>query len=169
MADPTPASMRRLAFGALLIVDFLLVAVMLATDKNLQTDFGSQPAYYVHWWGLLALGVLDLLLGALLVAAEFPPVQGWLPGARRKYLHLGAVLWTILSVVAMLGIVETYSQVGFQSMSQFEQYLFGVSAYPGALSYIPWLYDLLVAASALTALVGIVAVLSVQTTPTGSS
>lgn len=169
MGDPRPPSMRRLAFGGLLVVDFLLVAVMLATDKNLQTDFGSQPAYYVHWWGLLALGVLDLLAGALLVTAEFPPVDGWLSGARRKYLHVGAVLWTTLTVVAMLGIVETYSQVGFQSMSQFEQYLFGVSAYPGALSYIPWLYDLVVTASALTALIGIAAVLSIPSVQPSAS
>jgi hypothetical protein len=55
----------------------------------------------------------------------------------------------------MVGIVTSWKQVGFASQSQFQTYLFGTSAYPGALSYIPWLYDALLAAYVVTAVVAI--------------
>ncbi len=68
----------------------------------------------------------------------------------------------MLAIVAMVGIVESWQAVGFSSMSEFEKYLFGTSAYPFVLSYIPWLYDLLLVAYVLTAIVGIVAVMGMR-------
>lgn len=153
---------RVTVFGGLLLVDFLLSAIMLFTDKNLQTDFGATGDYYVHWYGVLAMGALDLVLGIAVLGVAFmaaptqPRVNNMLARGRRVVV-IGALGWTILAILAMVGIVTLYSQVGFSSMSQFAQYLFGVTAYPGALSYIPWLYDLLLAAYLLTALAGIAA------------
>jgi len=151
-------------FGGLLLVDFLISLVMLFTDKNLQSDFGVHPApqYYIHWYGVLAMGALDLILGIALLAIAVlsissQPAVSRLSARGRKGMVVIGLAWTIVAILAMVGIVTSYSQVGFTSMSQFEQYLFGVNAYPGALSYIPWLYDLLLVAYIVTALVGVVA------------
>jgi transposase InsO family protein len=75
---------------------------------------------------------------------------------------MGGLAWSIFAILAMVGIVTSYSQVGFPNMNQFAQYLFGVTPYPGALSYVPWLYDVLLAAYVLTVLAGIVALLRVR-------
>jgi hypothetical protein len=144
---------RVAVFGGFLLIDFLLSVTMLVTDKNLQSDFGamSTPPYYLHWDGVLGMALLDVILGVVLVALAFRTVSP----SRRKLVVIGGIAWSVLAVLAMVGIVSAYSQVGFQNMSQFSQYLFGVTPYPGALSYIPWLYDLLLAAYVLTALIGV--------------
>jgi len=155
------------AFSVLLLLDFLLILVMLGTDKNLQTDFGNPTVsgYYAHWYGLLVEGIIDLILAAgLLATVALPALRGRSVSSRRGIVLLG-VAWSVLAIVAMVGIVETYQQVGFSSASQFAQYLFGTTAYPGALSYIPWLYDALLAAYVLTALVGVIALMKVRSTP----
>jgi hypothetical protein len=144
-----------MAFGALLLLDFLIAVVMLATDKNLQTNFGAQSPYYVHWYGVLVMGIIDLLVGlVLLVSSSVASLKGMSPSMRRRGV-IAALLWTVLALVASLGIVSAYSQVGFKSMSQFAQYLFGVTHYPNALSYIPGLYDALVFLYVVTAVVGV--------------
>ncbi|MGA8275428.1 MAG: hypothetical protein WB789_09510 [Thermoplasmata archaeon] len=157
---------RVTAFAVLLFVDFVLVLVMLATDKNLQLDFGSTSSryygYYVHWWGLLAEGIVDLIVAlGLVVFVILPAMKGRPIGSRRPQVLL-ALAWNLLAIIAMLAIVETWQQVGFTSMSQFVTYLFGTSAYPGALSYIPWLYDALLATYLVSAVAGILAVIRVR-------
>jgi hypothetical protein len=153
---------RTLAFSLLLLVDFIVSVVMLATDKNLQTDFGVQSPYYLHWYGVLAMAVLDLLLGLALLAFSTMPALQRMRLSARKAVVMGSFVWVVLAIVAMVGIVSSYSQVGFPNANQFAQYLFGVTPYPGALSYIPWLYDLLLAAYLVTALVGAVAWMHVR-------
>jgi hypothetical protein len=156
---------RVVAFGLLLLLDFVLSLVMLVTDKNLQTDFGVQSPYYLHWYGVLAMGVLDLVLGlSLLVSASGSTMQRMSSSVRRTGV-MGALAWSVIAILAMLGIVTTYAQVGFSSMSQFAQYLFGVTAYPGALSYIPWLYDLLLVLYVVTAAAGALASRRIAPTP----
>jgi hypothetical protein len=173
--DPTagnsvpPESRKPMApavFGSLLLLNFVLVIVMLVTDKNLQTDFGAQTSgNYLHWYAGLGMGVLDLLLGLGLLASTFQ-IRGRLGSAStQRYMVMGALVWTILVIIASVAVVETYSQVRFTSEGQFSQYLFGTSAYPGALSYIPWLYDLLLATYVISALAGIAAIASVRTKP----
>jgi cytochrome bd-type quinol oxidase subunit 2 len=160
-----------LAFGALFFVDLVLSVVMLVTDKNLQTDFGAQSPYYAHWWGVLAMAAIDLAVAAALVMSTTPAMENRMSPALRRAGTVASLVWAIVAIAVMVGISTAYSQVGFKSMSQFDQYLFGVTAYPGALSYIPWLYDALLAAYVVTAIVGVVAVLSVRaryrTEPTG--
>ncbi|MGA8543603.1 MAG: hypothetical protein WB947_08745 [Thermoplasmata archaeon] len=148
---------RTLAFGVLFFVDLILSIVMLATDKNLQTDFGSVSPYYFHWWGVLVMAVVDLVVGVSLIAVSFPPVQHRMSGYVRRAGTVAAFVWAIVAILVMVGIVTAYSQVGFKTMSMFEQYLFGVTPYSGALSYIPWLYDALLGAYIVTAIVGVFA------------
>lgn len=161
MANPTgseSAPKRWLAlFGLLLLLDLVVAVVMLATDKNLQTDFGATSPYYAHWYGVLAMGALDGLVGIAVLATAFIPSRASRV-SMRKWVLRGALGWSILAIAAMVGVVETYQQVGFSSMSQFAQYLFGVTAYPGALSYIPWLYDMLLGCYVVTAVIGSVSV-----------
>lgn len=146
------------ALGVLLLLDFVLAAVMLATDKNLQTDFGGQAAYYSHWYGVLAMGVIDLVVGAtLLASSSLPGLKRMSPSARRGGVT-AALVWTILALAVSLGIVASYQQVGFANMNQFAQYLFGVTPYPGALSYIPGLYDAVIVFYAVSAVVGAFAI-----------
>jgi hypothetical protein len=62
----------------------------------------------------------------------------------RKVLTTGAV-GSLLLALFLVADIALYSEVGFSSPSQFAKYLFGVTKYPGSLSYIPGLYDLLFA------------------------
>ncbi len=159
---------RVLAFGALLLVDMVLSIVMLLTDKNLQTDFGAQSAYYAHWYGVLGMTVLDLLLALALLAYATMPMMQRMSASARRGVVIGALAWTVIAIVAMLGIVTSYSQVGFSNMGQFAQYLFGVTPYSGALSYIPWLYDLLLAMYLVTAITGALALRPAPSSPASS-
>jgi hypothetical protein len=152
-----PKNRLGIVFGVLLLVAFLVSLVMLATDKNLQTNFGAQAPYYVHWYGVLGMGLLDLLIGFAVVGASAQWMIGKGSSSARRRVIMGGLVWTILALLAVLGIVATYAQVGFPSASEFARYLFGVSSYPGALSYIPGLYDVLVALYVLAAAVGALA------------
>jgi hypothetical protein len=148
---PTPAKIgtlrdgRVLAFGTVLFVAFLVSVVMLVTDKNLQTDFGAVSPYYLHWYGVLAMAIVDLVVAAALFGTSRSAMRDRMSASTRRAGVIAAVAWVVIAIVVMVGIVATYSQVGFANMGQFEQYLFGVTPYSGALSYIPWLYDLLLA------------------------
>jgi hypothetical protein len=51
-----------------------------------------------------------------------------------------------------VGVVFTYSQVGFASAGDFANYLFGITYYGGDIRY---LYDLLLAVYAVTFLYGL--------------
>jgi hypothetical protein len=144
--------------GVLLLLDFLLCAVMLATDKNLQTDFGFVAPYYLHWYGVLGMGLVDLVAAIVVFGVSMPRMAARAPGVLRRNVGVLGLLWSLVAVAAMVGIVTSWKQVGFTSQSQFETYLFGTSAYPGTLSYIPWLYDALLAAYVLTAVVALGAI-----------
>jgi hypothetical protein len=133
-------------FPALYSLAFLLAAglsfVMLATDKNLQTDFGTiSSGYFVHWYAVLATAVADLVGAALLLVLR-----------SRTAVKLG-VVGSALLTLALVGVIATYAQVGFASASDFAQYLFGVTYFGGDLRY---LYDVLLATYVGTFLFGVV-------------
>jgi len=157
------------AFALLLFVDFIVAVVMLATDKNLQTDFGAQAPYYAHWYGVLGIAVINLLLAVLLFASGPLTSRGTLSASARKKLVVGGLGWTILAILGMVGVVATYSQVGFSSVNQFAQYLFGTTAYPDTLSYIPWLYDAMLLLFVISAAIGILAVMRVRSVGPGAA
>jgi len=119
-----------LAYSSLFFLAFVLTVVMLATDRNLRTDFGTlSSGYYTHWYVVLFTAVADLV-GALLLVVV----------GSRTTLKVG-VVGAGLSALVFLGDVFTYSQVGFASASAFAQYLFGQTYYGGDVRY---LYDALV-------------------------
>jgi hypothetical protein len=147
-------------FGVFLLVDFVLILVMLATDMNLQTGFGGSK-YYAHWWGLLAEGILTLLV-ALAVIFNATARSMWSDRPRRvRGVVMAALVWSILAIVADLAIVFTWKQVGEPSMSAFAMYLFDTAS-PAATGYIPWLYDVLLAFLILTAILGVIALTRVR-------
>ncbi|MGA7861071.1 MAG: hypothetical protein WCB19_04370, partial [Thermoplasmata archaeon] len=106
--------------------------------------------------------VVTLLSGIAVLGTLSPSMSKESMFTRNRYSLIAATVWAWLAVVAMVAVVATYKQVGFSSASQFAQYLFGVSAYPGALSYIPWLYDLLLALFIISAIVGVIVVVHIR-------
>lgn len=129
-----------LAYGALFALAFALSVVMLTTDTNLRTDFGTVPAYFSHWYVVLVTAVADLA-GAvgLVVRPSRRAIQGGVVGAG-------------LLALLFLADVFTYQQVGFSSPSAFAQYLFGVTYSGGDVRY---LYDGIVAVYLGTFVVGL--------------
>jgi hypothetical protein len=69
------------------------------------------------------------------------------------YVKVGTIGSSLLAVF-LVADLATYKMVGLSSVSQFATYLFGFSHYPGALSYIPGLYDVLFIFYIITAVVG---------------
>ncbi|HEV2165541.1 MAG TPA: hypothetical protein VGS23_00970, partial [Thermoplasmata archaeon] len=56
-------------YGVFFLVAFGLTVVMLWTDTNLRTDFGTvSSGYYAHWYVVLVTGLADLLGAGLLLA-----------------------------------------------------------------------------------------------------
>ena len=144
MSEPQKNSYNLKAEGVLLILAFIVALTILFTDKNLQTDFGIQSPYFIHWYGMLVIAVVSLIGGGILLVSK-----------SRKLGLVGSV-GAILIALFLIGDIELYSQVGFKTASQFATYLFGISKYPGSLSYIPGLYDLLFALFVITFIVGII-------------
>jgi hypothetical protein len=143
-------------YGLFFLLAFFLSVVMLLTDKNLQTDFGSVTSgYYVHWYGLLATAIADLAGAVVLLVVR-----------SRMAFKVGVVGSGLLSTF-VLGDVFTYSQVGFASASDFANYLFGITYFGGDIRY---LYDVLVVVYLVTFVFGLVAVVlsrrAVTTSPT---
>ena len=131
-------------YGVFFLVAFGLTVVMLWTDTNLRTDFGTvSSGYYAHWYVVLVTGLADLLGAGLLLALR-----------SRRALQAGVAGSGLLALI-FVGDILTYSQVGFSSASQFADYLFGVTYYGGDIRY---LYDALLAFYVATFLVGIVLV-----------
>jgi hypothetical protein len=133
-------------FAVLYSLPFLLAAaltvVMLATDTNLRTDFGTiTGGYFVHWYAVLATAIADLVGAALLLLLR-----------SRGAVKLGVVGSALLTAI-FLGVIATYAQVGFASASDFAQYLFGVTYFGGDIRY---LYDVLLATYLGTFVVGLV-------------
>jgi hypothetical protein len=127
----TSVSKAIYAVGGLLLVDFAVTMVILFTDKNLQTDFGIVKPYFIHWYGLLITGIVDVI-GAGIIFAR--------PTGQNSTI---AAVGTALLAVFLIADIATYSMVGFSSASSFATYLFGFSKFKGSLSYIPGLYDVL--------------------------
>jgi hypothetical protein len=155
---PSGPDVLAIVLGLVLLVDLVVSVVMLQTDKNLQTDFGGHPAYYAHWYGVLAMALLDLVTALAVLAWAMPGARARMPGILQRHGLTLVLVWPVLAILAMVGVVESYSMVRFSSANQFSTYLFGTTAYPGALSYIPWLYDLLLAMYFVTAVVAAAAV-----------
>jgi len=129
MERPSRNELVPAVYSLAFFLAFALSVVMLITDKNLQTNFGTVTSgYYLQWYGVLAMAIVDLAAAVLLVL--------W---RSRTTVKLGAVGASLLTA-AYLGVIATYSGVGFASASQFAQYLFGVTYYGGDIRY---LYDIL--------------------------
>lgn len=130
-------------YGALFLVAFALSVVMLLTDTNLRTDFGSLPnGYFSHWYVILATTVADALGAALLI------------GVGSRATIQGGVVGSGLLILVYLGAILTYSQVGFNSAGDFANYLFGIT-YSGG--YIRYLYDAVLAVYVVTFIAGFAA------------
>jgi len=130
--------------GALFILAFVVAVIILLTDKNLQTDFGTHARYFIHWYGMLVISLVAFIAGILLLTTK------------KRSLGLAGTMGSALIALFLIGDLATYSQVGFTSVSQFASYLFGVTKYPGSLSYIPGMYDLLLIVFILTAVIGVI-------------
>lgn len=137
------ANSKKIIFvvGILLLIDFIITMVILVTDHNLQTDFGTTKPYFIHWYGLLITGIIDLV-GAAVIFAKPTPQNSTI-----------AAVGSLLLAIFLVADVATYSLVGFSSASSFATYLFGFSKYPGSLPYIPGLYDVLFALYVITSAV----------------
>lgn len=144
--NQSPDSRFVIAQAAFIYAAFVVTLVVLFTDRNLQTDFGSvTKGYFLHWYGLLITALLDVAGASILIVRR-----------NRKLSMIGAIGTGLLAVFLVLDIF-TYSMVGFSTYSQFASYLFGISKYPGSLSYIPGLYDVLLAVYIACFAVGIIA------------
>ena len=106
----------------------MVAVIILLTDKNLQTDFGIHARYFIHWYGMLVIAIIALIAGAILLTSK------------KRSLGLAGTIGSAFIALFLVGDLATYSQVGFTSVSQFATYLFGVTKYPGSLSYIPGIY-----------------------------
>ncbi|MGD0249373.1 MAG: hypothetical protein ABSB97_00545 [Thermoplasmata archaeon] len=127
-------------YGLAFLLAFALSVVMLVTDKNLQTNFGTVSNYYAHWYVVLGTAIVDLVGAALLLAL------------RSRTVYKVGVVGSGLLAVLLVGDIATYSQVGFSSASSFANYLFGVTYYGGNIRY---LYDVLLAVYIATFLWGV--------------
>jgi hypothetical protein len=137
------------AYSLLFLLAFALSVVMLLTDQNLKTDFGSvSSGYYLHWYVVLVTAIADLVGAALLLAV------------RSRFAVKVGVAGSGLLALVFLGDIFTYSQVGFTSAGTFANYLFGITYYGGDIRY---LYDAVLAVYLLTALVGVVLLLATRT------
>jgi hypothetical protein len=120
---------------------FALSIVMLITDTNLRTNFGTMKSgYFLHWDVIAATAVADLIGAILLVAV----------GSRTAIK--GGIAGSGLLILIYLGDIATYSLVGFSSAKAFADYLFGITYFGGDIRY---LYDVLLAVYILAFLVGI--------------
>ena len=131
-----------------------LSILMLITDKNLQTDFGTvSSGYFDQWYLILTTAVADVTGAILLLVLR-----------TRRAVLAGVVGSGLLALLLLAGIF-TYQQVGFSSASQMANYLFGITYYGGDIRY---LYDVLLGTYLTTFLggtIGLVATRSAHETP----
>jgi hypothetical protein len=141
MANAQRPALNPAFYGLPFVLAFALSVIMLITDKNLQTDFGTMSSgYYFHWYVVLGTAVADVLGAALLFLL------------RSRMAVKAGVAGSGLLVALFAGDVLTYSQVGFSSASAFANYLFGITYSGGNIRY---LYDVVLAAYVLTFLWGV--------------
>ncbi|HLM70095.1 MAG TPA: hypothetical protein VK423_01760 [Thermoplasmata archaeon] len=140
MVDVVRTSPNPILYSIAFLLAFALSVVMLMTDTNLRTDFGTMSSgYYAHWYVILGTAIADLIGAALLLLLR-----------SRTSVKLG-VLGSGLLVAIFIGAIFTYSQVGFSSASDMANYLFGVTDFGGDIRY---LYDVLLAVYIATFLWG---------------
>lgn len=136
---PPPRAFR--LYGAFFAAAGVLSVVMLLTDTNLRTDFGTLTSgYYLHWYVILITAVADAIGAAGLAVV----------GSRRA-VQAGVVASGLL-ILIFIADIFTYSSVGFSTAGDFANYLFGITYYGGNIRY---LYDLLLAVYILTFGVGV--------------
>jgi len=149
MENPKSGARLPLLYSLVFLLAAGLSILMLITDKNLQTNFGSlSTGYYYHWYVVLGMAVVDLVGAGLLLAYR-----------SRWMVKLGVVGSGAFAVV-LLAVILTYSQVGFSSAMSFAQYLFGITYYGGDLRY---LYDILLATYIGGFVVGVVSLALTRT------
>jgi hypothetical protein len=154
MQSATRTGLNPAFYGVAFLLAFVLSVVMLLTDKNLRTDFGTvSSGYYFHWYVVAATAVADIVGATLLFLRP-----------SRLGMKLGVIGSGLLAAI-FLGDILTYSQVGFSSASAFANYLFGVTYFGGDIRY---LYDALLAVYLATFLWGILA-LVVSRSPRASA
>ncbi|MGC9294909.1 MAG: hypothetical protein ACP5E8_06500 [Thermoplasmata archaeon] len=134
----------RFVIAGLFIISFIVDLVILATDNNLKTDFGSVHPYFIHWYIFMFLDLITLVTSIYI---------GFF-SSNLNYVKIG-LIWSSIMVLIMVGDLLTYSSVGFSAPVQFAYYLFGFSKYPQSLSYIPGLYSLLFIVYIFTIIVSI--------------
>ena len=121
-------------FSLLFLIQFVITIVILFTDQNLQTDFGILPKYFIHWYGLLATGLVDIIAFIVLLTVR-----------KRSMVGVG-VGWGVFMAIFQIADIATYGMLNVGlSAGSFAQYLFGVTKFNDALPYIPGMYDLLFA------------------------
>lgn len=138
-----------IAQAIIIYAAFLITVVILFTDKNLQTDFGLVTSgYFYHWYGLFLTAIVDVAGASLLIVF------------RSRGLSVAGTAGTSILAAFLVLDVFTYSMVagGSFTMSGFADYLFGFTNYAGALSYIPGLYDILIAVYVIASIVGVFAI-----------
>lgn len=129
MEDSTTSARLPTVYSLVFFLAAGLSILMLITDKNLQTNFGSvSTGYYYHWYVVLSMAVADLAGAGLLLAF------------RSRWLVKLGVVGSGGFAVMLLAVILTHAQVGFSSAVSFAQYLFGITYYGGDLRY---LYDVL--------------------------
>lgn len=146
MADKNGSSGYYATQGLLLVVAFITAIVILFTDHNLQTDFGTVPKYFYHWYGMLVIAIVSLI-GGIIIVMKHDSLFGKI-----------GIAGSAIIAIFLVADIATYStlNLGFTA-SQFATYLFGFSHYAGAESYIPGLYDILFIEFILAAIVGVIA------------
>ncbi len=140
-----------IAQALIIYAAFVITVVILFTDKNLQTDFGLVTSgYFYHWYGLFATAIVAVAGASALITF------------RSRGLSIAGTAGSGVMTAFLVLDVLTYGMVagGAFTLSGFATYLFGFGAYSGALSYIPGLYDILIAVYAIATIAGVFAVRS---------
>ena len=123
-----------LYFSLFFLIQFIITFVILFTDHNLQTDFGTVPKYFIHWYGLMITGIADIIAFIVLLIIN-----------KRQFVLVG-IIWAAFMAVFQVADIATYASLGVGlTAGKFATYLFGFSKFPGSLPYIPGLYDVLFA------------------------
>ena len=148
MEKVRPQNRFSIVYSAPFLVAAGLSFLMLITDKNLQTDFGSvSSGYFEQWYLILATAVADVVGAVLLLVL------------RSRRAVLAGVIGSASLGLLLLGGIFTYQQVGFASASQMANYLFGITYYGGDIRY---LYDVLLATYIATFLGGLVGLIATR-------
>ncbi|MEM0158512.1 MAG: hypothetical protein QXV22_05240 [Thermoplasmataceae archaeon] len=133
---------KLLSLGVLFVLDFLVSLIILLTDRNLRTDFGTiTHGYFLHWYGMLAISIISIIGGIISFS-----------NGSKKVATAGAI-GSLLILLFLFADVLTAPTLGL-TYSYFASYLFGFPPFFSASGYIPGLYDILVVLYLLTTIMG---------------